>query len=58
MENAKKTRDSKLDLIRIFSLFCVIGVHFFFNSGFYDEIVTGNKMYVMSIFRSFFSYVF
>lgn len=48
-------RDSRLDLIRIFSLFCVIGVHFFLNSGFYTQIVSGKKMFIMCIFRSFFS---
>ena len=49
-----KARDVKLDIIRIFSLFCVIAVHFFLNSGFYNEIVIGKKMYIMSMFRSFF----
>ena len=54
MEKTKKARDVRLDIIRIFSLFCVIAVHFFLNSGFYNEIVIGKKMYIMSIFRSFF----
>lgn len=54
MEKTKKARDVRLDIIRIFSLFCVIAVHFFLNSGFYNEIVIGKKMYIMSIIRSFF----
>ena len=57
MSNKKdnqKIRDDKLDIIRIFALFCVISVHFFLNSGFYTEIVIGKKMYIMSILRSFF----
>ena len=51
---SNKLRDAKLDIIRIFSLFCVIGVHFFLNSGFYDEMVDGKKMYLMSLIRAFF----
>ena len=54
MEKNKLVRDYRLDIIRIFSLFCVIAVHFFLNSGFYDEIVVEKRMYIMSIFRSFF----
>ena len=53
METNKK-RDVKLDIIRIFALLTVISVHFFLNSGFYNEIVSGKKMYIMCIFRSFF----
>ena len=51
--NTKK-RDEKLDIIRIFSLFCVISVHFFLNSDFYDEIVCGKKMLIALMLRSFF----
>mgnify|MGYP000183442649 CR=1 FL=1 len=47
-------RDSRLDLIRIFSLFCVAGIHFFLNSGFYSQMVSGKRMFIMCIFRSFF----
>lgn len=47
-------RDSRLDLIRIFSLFCVAGIHFFLNSGFYSQMVPGKRMFIMCIFRSFF----
>ena len=54
MEKNKLVRDYRLDIIRIFSLFCVIAVHFFLNSGFYNEIVVEKRMYIMSIFRSFF----
>lgn len=50
----KKKRNEKLDIIRIFSLICVISVHFFLNSGFYNETVSGSKMLIMCIFRSFF----
>lgn len=47
-------RDIKLDIIRIFSLLCVISVHFLLNSGFYEETVEGKKMLIMCIYRMFF----
>lgn len=50
----EKRREEKLDIIRIFSLICVVSVHFFLNSGFYNEIVFGNRMLIMCILRSFF----
>lgn len=53
MEKIKK-RNSILDIIRIFSFFCVVGVHFFLNSGFYTEIVEGKTMALMCIIRSLF----
>lgn len=48
------SRNSSLDLIRCFALFCVVSVHFFLNNGFYDVPVTGVKMFAMFIMRSFF----
>lgn len=47
-------RDIKLDIIRFFSLLCVISVHFLLNSGFYEETVEGKKMLIMCIYRMFF----
>ena len=52
MEKVK--RDLKLDIIRLFALFCVVGVHYFLNSNFYVTPVAGIKMYVMGVIRSFF----
>ena len=49
-----KTRNYNVDLIRLFALFCVVSVHFFLNSGFYDNIFIGKSMFVMTVFRSFF----
>ena len=49
-----KERDTSLDLIRIIAFLSVISVHFFLNSGFYDQPVVGNRMYVMVLLRSFF----
>ena len=50
----KRVRDPKLDIIRIFALICVVGVHFFLNSGFYDVPIVGKRMYVASVVRAFF----
>lgn len=47
-------RDIRLDIIRIFSLFCIVSVHFLLNSGFYQEIVDGKRMFFMCIIRSLF----
>ena len=47
-------RDARLDIIRIFSLFCVVAVHFLLNCGFYNEIVEGKKMLFMCIYKAFF----
>lgn len=49
-----KIRDIRLDIIRIFSLLCVVSIHFFMNSGFYDYIISGKKMLIMCIIRSLF----
>lgn len=49
-----KTRDTSLDVVRIFAVFSVISVHFFLNSGFYQEQITGNAMFGMVFVRSFF----
>ena len=49
-----KERDSSLDVVRIFAVFSVISVHFFLNSGFYSEQITGNAMFGMVFVRSFF----
>ena len=50
----EKKRNITLDIIRAFALFCVVGVHFFLNSNFYNIKVSGIKMLVMIIFQSFF----
>ena len=50
----KNDRNYNVDIIRIFAFFCVVAVHFFLKSGFYDISVGGKKMFIMSIFRIFF----
>lgn len=47
-------RNETLDIIRIISLFCINGVHFFRNSGFYSVPVEGAQMMIMCVFRSLF----
>ena len=47
-------RNPAADLIRILALFCVISVHFFLNNGYYTQVVSGGRMYVMTLMRSFF----
>lgn len=49
-----KKRDSSLDLVRIAALFSVVSVHFFWNNGFYEEIVAGRNMYIMTVMRTLF----
>lgn len=53
--NAAKTRNPALDVIRCFALACVVSIHFFLNTGFYDEIVTGTRMYTMIFLRTAFT---
>ena len=48
-----KQRNPALDIIRIFALLCVIGVHFFLLSDFYPIPVTGTAMAGMIIVRCF-----
>jgi len=50
----KKQRSCNLDVIRIFAFLCVVSVHFFLNSGFYDHIVEGSSMFLMTAMRNFY----
>lgn len=45
-------RDPAMDIIRCTALLCVVAVHFFKNSGFYEETVTGVPMYIMVLLRT------
>lgn len=54
MEN--KRRNINLDLIRCVAVFGVVCVHFFLNTGFYDEIVVGKRMALSLAVRTFFMY--
>lgn len=48
-----KKRDVSLDGVRIFAVFSVISVHFFRNNGFYQNPITGARMFLMTMMRSF-----
>ena len=50
----KVKRDTSLDVIRIIALFCVISIHFFLNTDYYDVTIEGKQIYFMTLFRSFF----
>lgn len=47
-------RDVGLDITRIVAFVSVVSIHFFLNSGFYNEIIVGPKMFLATIIRSFF----
>ncbi len=50
----ENSRNSALDITRIFALFCVVSVHFFLNNGFYQQKVEGINMFIMFSMRSLF----
>ncbi len=43
-----------MDIIRTVAVFSVVSVHFFLNNGFYQNNVAGEKMYLMTLFRTMF----
>ena len=55
MIDKNKGRSPNLDIIRIFALFCVVGVHFFVHTDFYAYHVNSLNMYIMTVLRSFFA---
>ena len=55
MSDKTKGRSPNLDIIRIFALFCVVGVHFFVHTGFYSKPIDSISMYIMTALRSFFA---
>ena len=54
MSKRSELHNPKLDIVRCFALFCVIGVHFFLNTGFYDVTIVGIGMYFLVLVRNFF----
>lgn len=48
-----KKHEFNLDLIRMVAVVCVLSVHFFLNSGFYDTPVEGRAMVFGTILRTF-----
>ena len=55
MTDKIKGRSPNLDIIRIFALFCVVGVHFFVHTNFYAYPIDCTNMYIMTVLRSFFA---
>lgn len=47
-------RNSALDLVRIIATFCVISVHFFMYTEFYDVYIVGARMFLMCVMREAF----
>ena len=55
MADKTQGRSPNLDIIRIFALFCVVGVHFFVHTHFYAYPVNNISMYILTVLRSFFA---
>ena len=53
MVNKDKERYYGVDILRIIATFCVIGVHFFLNTNYYDVDPGGFSMRIQSIIRNF-----
>ena len=49
-----KKRSVKMDIIRIFALYTVTGVHFFLFTKFLEHPINSPRMYIMTIMRTFF----
>jgi len=49
-----KQRDISIDVVKVFAALCVVGVHFFLKTGFYQTPVSGPKMYAAVTVRTFF----
>lgn len=48
----KDSRNPNMDIIRCVALLAIVSVHFFLYNGFYDQIVLGWPMYLMTFIRS------
>ena len=54
MKESLTKRNVGADVIRSLAFFSVVCVHFFLNNGFYQNTVAGERMFVMTLMRSFF----
>ena len=52
MNPKNSSRNPALDLIRVFAFFCVVAVHFFLHTGYYDIPVLGGRMYAATLLRA------
>ena len=53
MQHKQSVRSPALDLIRCLALLCVICAHFFNNTEFYYVYITGSRMYLLTLIRTF-----
>ncbi|RRC93666.1 hypothetical protein EII25_01815 [Erysipelotrichaceae bacterium OH741_COT-311] len=44
----RNSRNFHLDLIRVFALFLLIGLHFFLHTGFYQEVINSNRAFLVT----------
>lgn len=47
-------RNINVDVVRCVAVFSVLSVHFFLNTGFYNELIIGKRMYGMVMLRTLF----
>ena len=48
------SRSVKMDIIRIFALYTVTGIHFFLFTGYLGHPINSPRMYIMTVMRTFF----
>lgn len=51
----KKERDVSIDVVRCFAVFSVMSIHFFLNTGYYSQTMTGLPMFFMTCMRTLFT---
>ncbi len=47
-------RNPAADIIRVLAFLSVVSIHFFLKNGFYSYTIEGERMYIMTLMRSFF----
>lgn len=52
--NGAKPRNINIDIIKVLASFSVIGVHFFLNTGFYEEVISGPVGFAAVVLRTCF----
>lgn len=52
--SSMEARDSSLDIIRIAAFLCILGIHFYYKSGFYGVELRGKRAYVCTLCWTFF----
>lgn len=52
MKTSESVRNPAMDIIRCFALLCVISAHFFLYTDFYYVLLTGSRLYLMTLILS------